>query len=384
MEKVLKRLVVSPRPFTEKQIESRERMAEFISIPGVLRVQNEYRHVPGILNKLKLETNSGGLDLDEDSLKAAVAEPGYHNIHLTLTTVEWRNLGIRSSLYGQSQEIDGQGITYGRHGTKLKYYTQDIRNALDEITLVEWHELDHAIRALLDIDPPSTHYHFYGYAAEYKDMPKKEQNRLKPRRWVRKPDPLEAWRALPWERLPDDPGKTPQQTLNYLQQLLQILNLKLLIAKLTEQLVAQKPKLVKPLKAWGVNVSQKYGNYNPSLYPTTGHHIGVDHAVPKGTPVYAPADGELLHSGYTKTVGYYVVYKYAENRYLVAMHLQKHTDLKKNYSAGETLGLIGDTGFIIGIHSHIEVWTIPVDRAALPADLGTTWREVTRDPLAEF
>lgn len=381
MEKTLRRLVISPRPFTDKQIAERERMANFISIPGVVRVVNEYRHVPGILDKLKLEQSSGGTDLDEDSIKAAIKEPGYHNIHLTLTTVEWRNLGIRMTLYGQSQEVDGQGITYGRHGAHLKYYTPEIQKELTEITLVEWHELDHAMRALLDVDPPSTHYHFYGYAAKYKDMPKSQQNAENPRRWVRKPDPLEGWKAIPWERLDAEP-KQPTQTEIKQSLLATLLQLIPLLQKQLNDLLS-KPKLVKPLRTWGENVSYAYGEYNPSLYPTTQHHIGVDHASPLGTPIYAPADGEIVETGYTQYIGNYVVYKYAADRYLVALHLAAQVPTGA-YKAGDTIGVVGNTGKILGVHSHIEVWTIPVDRNALPADLADKWRTYTLDPLKVF
>lgn len=377
MEKVLRRLVISPRPFTDKQKADRDRLADFISIPGVLRVETEYRHVPDILTRVTLETNSGGVDLDEDSLKAAVAEPGYHNIHLTLTLTEWKKLGIRTSLYGQSQEIGGQGITYGHKGNHLKYYTPDIKAALTEETLVEWHELDHTLRALWGIDIPSTHYHFYGYAATYRDMPKKLQNEIKPRRWVRKPDPLEAWKALPWERLADLNTKPQDQVRQSLiEALLQLI-------PLLQLLIKSKQKLVKPLRAWGQNISQPYGEYNPTLYPLTKHHIGVDHAVPKGTPVYAPADGEAVQAGYTNSLGNYVVFKYRDNRYLVALHLEA-APAKTKYTAGQQLAVVGDTGYIKGVHSHLEVWTKEVQRNTLPADLGSTWRTITLDPLKEF
>lgn len=388
--KILHRLVISPRPFTDKQIEERERMAEFLSIPGVLQVKNEYRHVPDILQKLQLEQKAKGADLDEHSLKEAVAEPGYHNIHLTLTTVEWRRLGIRMTLYGQAEEIDNQGITYGRRGTHLKYYTPDIQKAFTEITLVEWHELDHTLRALWGIDPTSTHYHFYGYATKYRDMPKKLQNEVRPRRFVRKPDPLQAWRALPWAQLPDLTEQEPEPTdlLTRLKLLIQILNLQLVLKKLREQLVVTEPTLVKPLRAWGQNVSQPYGNYNPTLYKLTGHHIGVDHAVVKGTPIYAPADGHIYHAGYNNVLGHFIAYKYADDRYLIALHLQSHpkaTDLGAPIKAGEQIGTVGDTGLITGVHSHIEVWTVPVERDRVSAYINKeTWRLKTRDPLKEF
>lgn len=387
MEKTLRRLVISPRPFTDSQIAERERLADFISIPGVVRVVNEYRHDPDILKKVKLEKDSGGMGLDEHSIRDAINEPSYHNVHLFLTTVEWRNLGIRMSLYGQSQEIDGQGITYGRKGTHLRYYTQDVKDALNDITLVEWHELDHTLRALWDVDAPTTHYHFYGYAGQYKDVPKNVLNQIKPRRWVRKPDPVEGWKALPWHRLDEVPN-TPPTTDPVKQSLIAaLLQLVALLQKQLNEKLANKPKLVKPLKTWGENVSYAYGEYNPSLYPLTKHHIGVDHATPKGTPIYAPGDGHVVAAGYNNTLGHWISYQYADNRTLVALHLENHPkleDIGAPVKAGAQIGVVGDTGFIIGVHSHIEVWTIPVRRDTLPVDMAEKWRDYTRDPLKEF
>jgi len=43
---------------------------------------------------------------------------------------------------------------------------------------------------------PTTHAAFYGYRAS-------DSHLSKSRRWVRKPYPLEDWRALPWHLLPD-------------------------------------------------------------------------------------------------------------------------------------------------------------------------------------
>lgn len=373
MEVILRRLVVSARTITPKQRAARDAMAEFLSIPGRLKVVTEYRTVPDILSKLRLESDK---DIEEESLREALLEPGYTNIHLMLSNAEWQKLGIRSTLNGQSREVEKQGITYGRAGDNLYKYSKEIVKVFNEETIVEWHELDHMARVLLKVDPTSTHYHFYGYATEYKNTPKATQDKIKPRRYVRKPDPLEAWRALPWERLE---SKEELRLLDLLKDALQAL-----LAKLKLEIKPPAPPLVKPLRTWGQNVSYPYGEYNPSLYPLTKHHLGVDHASPLGTPVYAPADGEIIEAGYTKSLGNYLVYKYKADRYLVALHLASRLMNGKKQMAGDIIGTVGDTGFIQGVHSHIEVWTVPVKRSALPANLGETWREVTRDPLKEF
>lgn len=158
-----------------------------------------------------------------------------------------------------------------------------------------------------------------------------------------------------------------------------------LLQKIVALLQAQlKPgvKLVNPIPPYPV--TQTYGNYNPSLYPLTGVHLGLDNASPLGTRIVAPADGEVTYSGYTKTIGYYFTYRYSPNRYLVALHLQKAPAIGR-YKAGDTLGLVGKTGLITGVHSHLEVWTENIDRARVAEYVNKdTWKLKTRDPLKEF
>lgn len=126
-------------------------------------------------------------------------------------------------------------------------------------------------------------------------------------------------------------------------------------------------------------VTQPYGNYNPTLYKLTGHHIGVDLRAAKGTPVVAPCDGEVVESGYTKALGYYFVYKMYEN-WLVVPHLDRGV-AKGTYNIGEKLAEISDTGLMTAPHFHGEVWTVPMDRGKLTKD---NWHVLTTDPLVFF
>lgn len=179
---------------------SRDRAAAFLSIPGVLKVQNSYRRDPNILDHLELESDD---DIDEASLRRYVAEPGYHNIHLVLNETQWGELGLRPTLYGQCRVVGGQIITYGAWGerrTILNKYPAQIREVFTEETLGEWHEPDHGLRRIFNIKKPTTHAVFYGYRLSDSDQ-------KTARRWVRKPYPLDAWRELPWHLLPDQTPK---------------------------------------------------------------------------------------------------------------------------------------------------------------------------------
>lgn len=378
--KTLRRLVVSPRPITKTIRSEQDAFAAAASIEGVVQIINDYRHTPGILDHLELEADK---DIKESSLQKYVAEPGYKNIHLVLSYNDWEELGIRGTLLGQSREMpDKQIITYGRwhqgmpYSKKVARKHKDVLGTLPEAAIGAWHELDHGLRNIWGVDPTSTHYHFYGYAEKYKNWKKRAQNTERPRRYVRTPDAYEAWLALPWHKLED------REELYLMDKLRDALIA--LIGLLRKQVQAP-PRLVKPLREWNsAPVSQPYGNYNPTLYPLTGHHIGVDHAVPVGTPLYAPADGEIIDAGYTKTLGYYYVYRYAPNRYLVNLHLQRQPKAG-SYKAGEQIGTVGKTGLIKGVHSHTEVFTVEPNRTMISKTLNkNNWRTKTLDPLKAF
>lgn len=374
--KTLRRLVISPREITQTIKDEQDQMAKMASIKNVLTIVNDYRHVPDILNKLEIESDR---DIDQRSIKRHVVEPGYHNIHLVLTYADWDKLGVRGNLLGQSREIDGQIITYGRWNQNMPYRSKVVRkhphpiHHLSEAGLGAWHELDHGLRRIWNINPTSTHYHFYGYAAAEEKTTREQQNISRPRRYVRKPDVMEAWHALPWNQLVD-----LEET--YKKDLLVDTLLKL-IALLRKQLaakVATKQKLVHPVA--GYPVSQKYGAYNPYIYKLTKHHIGTDYAAPLNTPIKAPADGKATRTGVSTALGNWVEYKYADNRYLVALHLKSQPG-KRTYKAGETIGYVGKTGYIEGIHSHIEVWLEPMNRGSLTE---ANFKKKTLDPVKVF
>jgi hypothetical protein len=213
MKRTIRRLIISPRPITDEIRAEQLEAAELMRIPDRLEIVTEFRHVPGILERLEIEDDQ---DISHASLRREVQEFGYFNIHLVLFDDDWKQLGIRSSLWGQSSEINGQAITYGRWSkrgsykvaTKMKEKFIDSNaemrsvSEFSEAAIGAWHELDHACRRILRMEFPITHYHFYGYAAKYLTLTRSGESEEKPRRYVRTPSPLVGWRALPFDRLP--------------------------------------------------------------------------------------------------------------------------------------------------------------------------------------
>lgn len=112
-------------------------------------------------------------------------------------------------------------------------------------------------------------------------------------------------------------------------------------------------------------ISQRWGE-NPSWYPSTKGHNGLDYACPVGTPIYAAADGVVARaeldtatasnpkSGY----GYHVRIQHGNGWTSIYGHFsQIQVKTGQRILAGEVIGLSGNTGFSTGPHLHFEVRT---------------------------
>ncbi len=85
-------------------------------------------------------------------------------------------------------------------------------------------------------------------------------------------------------------------------------------------------------------------------------HEGVDFAAPKGTPIYATADGVVVsattESGYGKTVRI----RHAFGFETVYAHLSRlEVESGEQVSRGDHIGGMGSTGRSTGVHLHYEV-----------------------------
>jgi murein DD-endopeptidase MepM/ murein hydrolase activator NlpD len=93
--------------------------------------------------------------------------------------------------------------------------------------------------------------------------------------------------------------------------------------------------------------------------PKTGGrrmHKGVDFAAPNGTPLYATADGVVVHAGWLSGYGRLVKIQHEfgiETRYA---HLSKiRVKVGQRVSRGDRIGDMGASGRVTGVHLHYEV-----------------------------
>jgi len=98
-------------------------------------------------------------------------------------------------------------------------------------------------------------------------------------------------------------------------------------------------------------------------------HLALDIGSPKGTPVLAVTDGEIVRIGREKRGGNAIYLRDSSNRYLFYYcHLSHYAHglmAGMKVRKGEALGQVGATGNAHGAHLHFSVTRLPDDSLAL-------------------
>jgi murein DD-endopeptidase MepM/ murein hydrolase activator NlpD len=95
-------------------------------------------------------------------------------------------------------------------------------------------------------------------------------------------------------------------------------------------------------------------------------HLAIDIGAPKGTPVLAAADGEIVRLGHEKRGGISLYQKDASGKYLLFYcHLTRYIQgLKpgRKVQKGDVIAYVGRTGHVIGgPHLHFSITRLPED-----------------------
>ena len=121
------------------------------------------------------------------------------------------------------------------------------------------------------------------------------------------------------------------------------------------RIAAQKAPFANPVKA-AFRFTSKFG---PRRDPKTSGrrmHKGVDFAAPNGTPLYATADGVVIHASWSSGYGRLVKIQHEfgiETRYA---HMSKlRAKVGQRVSRGDRIGDMGASGRVTGVHLHYEV-----------------------------
>lgn len=103
-------------------------------------------------------------------------------------------------------------------------------------------------------------------------------------------------------------------------------------------------------------ISSEYGW---RMHPTLGvekFHNGVDLAAPGGSPILAAYDGKVVASGYSPSMGNYIMIDHGDTLYTIYMHASALYVSTGDYvTRGQKIAAVGSTGRSTGNHLHFGV-----------------------------
>jgi len=86
-------------------------------------------------------------------------------------------------------------------------------------------------------------------------------------------------------------------------------------------------------------------------------HLGTDYAAPRGTPIVATGDGEVIASAYGKYNGHYVKIRHNSTYTTQYLHMSKRAVARGEYvNQGDVIGYVGSTGLATGPHVCYRFW----------------------------
>ena len=102
-------------------------------------------------------------------------------------------------------------------------------------------------------------------------------------------------------------------------------------------------------------------SFNPNrLHPvlkTRRPHRGVDYAAPRGTPIKASGDGKVIFRGVKSGYGNTVILQHGGNITTLYAHMSGFVSKVRagtRVRQGQTIGYVGKTGLVTGVHLHYE------------------------------
>ncbi|MBR1567510.1 MAG: peptidoglycan DD-metalloendopeptidase family protein [Lachnospiraceae bacterium] len=103
-------------------------------------------------------------------------------------------------------------------------------------------------------------------------------------------------------------------------------------------------------------ITSYFGYRTPDGGYVNANHKGVDIGAPTGTPAIAAASGVVVIARYSNSAGNWVVISHGNGMYTMYMHASQLCVSEGQYvNAGDTILLVGSTGWSTGPHLHFGV-----------------------------
>lgn len=103
-------------------------------------------------------------------------------------------------------------------------------------------------------------------------------------------------------------------------------------------------------------VTSRYGYRTNPISGNYGLHTGVDIAATEGTNIVAAYNGVVKDTGYGNKKGNYVLMEHSDGTETLYCHCSKVlVEEGTVIRAGETIALVGSTGWSTGPHLHLEI-----------------------------
>ena len=121
------------------------------------------------------------------------------------------------------------------------------------------------------------------------------------------------------------------------------------------RIAAESAPFAAPVKA-AFRFTSGFGPRRDPMGAGTRIHTGNDYAAPRGTPVYATGEGEVIFAGWDNSFGNYIRIRHAFGIETSYAHLDKiRVAVGERVSRGDRIGDIGSSGRSTGNHVHYEV-----------------------------
>jgi murein DD-endopeptidase MepM/ murein hydrolase activator NlpD len=120
-----------------------------------------------------------------------------------------------------------------------------------------------------------------------------------------------------------------------------------------KQQLQHTPSII-PTDGW---ISRGYGYKIDPFSGQRAFHAGLDVACNTGTPIVAPADGEVEYAGWKEGLGIMVKIDHGYGYATIYGHMHRNTvRTGQRVQRGDKIGEVGSTGHSTGPHLHYEVW----------------------------